>query len=359
MYKKVQRESGVELLRIVLMFMIIVHHLIGQGLNMQYLGTARYLNIPHATVLLFIDNFLIIAVNCFFFISGFYGIKFKSINLISLIFQSVFYGIAIDLVFKVPLSFHSLVMNLFNVITGEWWFLTCYFFMYLIAPLFNAGIKTLTEAQFIYILIVFFILNTRIGVYATTSYGPILGVSSGYSFFSFAAIYLLGRYIKIYLADKDSFIVKRSFPILLVSLLLNFLLVLCVYHYHPEKMYPTILNYSNPLIVLSAVSFFFCFKKLNFSNAFINSISTCVFGVYLIHVHPQFAVNINMHIMHLFNFNISSFNIVVLYLLGVSFVILSGALFIEKIRTIIFSPVLKFFASNTYLLRLDELLKSS
>ena len=73
MEKSIERNLGVDLLRIVLMFMIIIHHIMmrGCGLRNLYQNSFDLKNLPFS----FINAFLVVAVNCFFLISGYYGMK--------------------------------------------------------------------------------------------------------------------------------------------------------------------------------------------------------------------------------------------------------------------------------------------
>jgi len=358
---KIERESGIELFRLVLMFMIIIHHLIDQGLALGYIGSSKYVINSHTPVLLFIDNIMIIAVNAFFFISGFYGIKFRSKNLINLFLQGTFYAVIIDVVFwyffKVPLSAYHIIRDFFNVIYGEWWFLSCYFFLYLLAPFLNAAIKNITQKQFQFTLAVLFFCNTVFSYTCKTTYGPVIGVSGGYSLFSFMFIYLIGQYIYKYLRMQPNLLISRPLYILIPSLLLNYLFVFIIYRHKPDLTFTAGLAYTNPLIVLSAVSSFFVFNKIKFKNRFINSISTCVLGVYLIHVHPYMALYFTSWVPHIFNF--SSFAVLLCYLVVAAIFILSGAIAVEKLRSVIFAPVTDFIYKKTKLNRLDVIFAES
>lgn len=51
--EKAERDSNIELLRIVLMFMIIVHHLVTMGLNLRELESGTYIPMSSTTFQIF------------------------------------------------------------------------------------------------------------------------------------------------------------------------------------------------------------------------------------------------------------------------------------------------------------------
>lgn len=97
MVKKETRDANIELLRSVLMVMIILFHLIVHGCKVKGLHLSLYQPTNHDFFYLFALSFLCVAVNCFIFISGYYGINFKIKTLISFWAQGAFYALGIYL----------------------------------------------------------------------------------------------------------------------------------------------------------------------------------------------------------------------------------------------------------------------
>lgn len=89
---KSERKSNIELLRIILMFMIILFHMLAHGGKIHKLSNGSFYTTDNTPIFLFVFSFLSFAVNCFVFISGYYGIKVRLKTILSLIFQGVFYG---------------------------------------------------------------------------------------------------------------------------------------------------------------------------------------------------------------------------------------------------------------------------
>jgi surface polysaccharide O-acyltransferase-like enzyme len=122
-----QRNYGIDLLRIVSMFMVVILHVLGQG------GVLT--NIQHLTlkgeIFWGIEIACYCAVNCYALISGYVGInaKHKYVNIISLSLQVLFYSvcitgaeIAIALFNRTEISFLTIVSHLLPSITDYWYF---------------------------------------------------------------------------------------------------------------------------------------------------------------------------------------------------------------------------------------------
>ena len=82
-----QRESNIELLRLVVMAFIVLHHFIFHGLG-QYrflsFGKTPLLSSSQIDYALIVDSFLIAAVDVFILISGYFSIKFKASGFVKL-----------------------------------------------------------------------------------------------------------------------------------------------------------------------------------------------------------------------------------------------------------------------------------
>ena len=79
-----------ELLRLVLMFFIVMHHcLIKCGVMNAGFDNGENLDLLAA----FLDPFFFVGVNCFVLISGYFGIEFKFKGLYKLFVQCAFYAL--------------------------------------------------------------------------------------------------------------------------------------------------------------------------------------------------------------------------------------------------------------------------
>lgn len=93
-----RRNSSIELLRLLLMFLIVLGHCIIHGLGLYGIspyshGTINH--IPDSQILfaMIIYCFCTYAVNCFILISGYFGINLSKKKFLSLLFALIFYSI--------------------------------------------------------------------------------------------------------------------------------------------------------------------------------------------------------------------------------------------------------------------------
>ncbi|QNK63626.1 acyltransferase [Pedobacter sp. PAMC26386] len=349
------RELNVELLRIVLMIMIVCHHFImrGRGLHLLYTSGSTNIN-DDALQGLFMDSFLIMTVNCFIFISGYYGIKFRIKTILSLLIQTITYSIGIDILFDLfttqHTSFDTILDGVLSIANGQWWFITTYFFLYLLCPFLNLAKKNLSKFQFLFILGVFTTINFIIGY--TLDPNP-LGVLNGYSLFSFICIYFYGQAFSAHLDFKKGKLFYLSLYV--ICSLLIFGLFFIGLKYVSVGFAWKAFYYNNPLVLISAISFFFFFKKLKISYTGISFFSSSVLAVYLIHEHPKSADFITSN-LNKFATDYKVGSVYLTYLI-IAVCLFLCCTFIEKIRLAVTGPFLNYLMAKFKLDRLDEKLK--
>ena len=143
-----KRESNIELLRILSMFMIIGHHFSVHG---KFIVEETS----------FINNIWIqllfsggkIGVNIFIIISGFFLINSKKVNinkLIKLLAQLFFYSIIIFIIFVLfriePFEIKGLIKHILGY--PVWWFAKAYLILYLFHPYINKFLNSLSKAEY-------------------------------------------------------------------------------------------------------------------------------------------------------------------------------------------------------------------
>lgn len=352
MKPKTVRDSNIEILRIVLMLMIVVHHLMVHGTALKEIGLNTYKPDQETPYYFLVNSFLIISVNCFIFITGYYGITFKMKTIIGLLVQALFYSLTITFCFYFFSDQHvsalDLLSSLFPVTTGFWWFLTTYLFLFLLSPLLNVC-TSFTEKQFRYIIIVFTLLNCIAGfIFAPFS----LGTEKGYSIIGFSYIYLLARYIRLY-PNYFKLIENKALIIYVTCSLVVFAAAFTALRYVREDQAWRVFSYNNPLIVLSSVAFFFSFKRISLRNNAINTIAQCVFGVYLIHDHKFVREKLEYITHHFFNSNNSYITLTSIFTLAL--IIFVTCILIEKLRQIMFRSLLDWINKMTVWERFDKI----
>ncbi len=290
------RNYGIDLLRMLAMYMVCMLHFIGQG---GILYASRAFPRQHAIAWKF-EIAAFCAVNCFALISGYVGnqAKFKYRNLFRLWLQALFYsaGIALIFYFVKPGSVGKmdLVQAFLPVCTGEYWYLTAYALMFFLIPQMNYLLRNQGKNVLKAMLWTFFVLFSLFSVIPIVETITKI-VELGYSAIWLAYLYMLGGFIKIYgIGELLTFSAKFNWE---NTWLYRFspkvrhwawigVYILCIkLAYLDEKF----VNYNTPFILIAAVALlmFFSQLKITHGKAIIGMASPLAFSVYLIQNQRQ------------------------------------------------------------------------
>ena len=191
-----QRNAGIDLLRVVAVFYVIVLHIIRQGglLNAVTEGSYQYL------VCVALSSVSLCAVNIFGLISGYVGytgeerpIKFK--NYLNLWLEVAFYNILLTLLTlwlrPEVMGQNDLVWMFLPVLGGSYWYFTAYTGLFLFIPLLNTAVSHSSNKALLQLLacivFIFCPLETLFSSFLT---------HSGYSFVWLTILYLIGAILK-------------------------------------------------------------------------------------------------------------------------------------------------------------------
>lgn len=331
-YNVRDRESSFELLRLLCMFLIVIHHFFVHGLNIK--GAYG----DPATVVFF-DTGLMCRIDVFILISGYFGISFKLTGAYKYYSQLFFYGCIGYLIHVINGASigKSLVLNSVFVIGASpgWWFAQYYFFLYLLSPLLNVAIKAMNKAQFGFVLILMTILNLY---YSFVWRIPIN--SSGCGLFQFVYLYLLGRYIHILFDDK-----QLNFKLGVVTTLFVVFCLLMGWVGLIEMNKGVTLNsifvykvYNHPFVLLSGIFLFLAFVKVKFQSKWINWIASSTFAIYLIHENVYLSRIIYGYVPVLISYGSTTFYKAIL-LMGGALVLMMCCVLVDKVRLIAMGPL--------------------
>lgn len=269
------------------MFMVLVLHA-----DFQALGAPNHHDIINSPVSSFVKILLEIvsigAVNIFVLISGWFGIHPSIKGFCSFAFQCLFFSIGIyGLLFtigQVNLSMLG-IASCFSF-PGSYWFIPSYICLYIFSPILNTFINTADKKTHIIVIASFFIFQFLYSF--CTNSAPFL--MKGYSTLSFMGLYLLASYARRYsLLKKWKNYHLIALWLIIIFLMTFFYISICLTGY--GRITDNLLDYSNPLVIGSALILVLFCSRLRFSNRLINKIAASCFAVYLLHCNPYTYYN--------------------------------------------------------------------
>lgn len=332
----VDRNGNGELLRLLAMFFIVLHHFFVHGMKM--VGDNGN---PYAV---FIDAFFMCRINVFMILSGYYGINYRFKGLWKLFSQCVFYGVVgyfLHLILSGSQMGKSAIFNCLFVFSSSpgWWFVQYYIYLYLFSPLLNYAIKSMNRNQFTFVLILLSVLNFY---FAFLWNNPINNGGGG--LFQFIYMYLLGRYLNLYVVFKESKNSSAIYKWLLCfccsSALMGILAVCSMNGHSGNPLFNQV--YNHPLVVLSAVFVLLAFVNIRIESRVVNFLSSSTLSIYLIHENAYMAPVIYGMVPLVVGCLIApdaGFLLLLGLLIVMSLLLMIACVAIDKIRLIIMHPV--------------------
>ncbi len=315
-----ERQSNMELLRLVAMMMILVMHMDYGAFGLPTAESVE--NAPMTTFgRIFVEHLCLVAVNVYVLISGWFGIRPKMKSFVRLMLQVAMYSIIITGAFLLlgKTAFKIGYVTDMLIIGKQYWFVVSYLLLYLVSPILNTFVEHSSKREFQWMLLVFFGFQFV--------YSWIFGLeefAGGYSALSFMGLYLLARYVKIYENDNDNerrrtkddnennhpdgiascftfhssrftlhsslFTFSQLLALYLFIAAITALFVFLAYGWKGDSFGDAcagiFAHYNSPFIVVSSLVVLLMFSKLKFQSKVINYLSSSAFAVYLIHAHP-------------------------------------------------------------------------
>lgn len=281
-----QRDSNLELFRILLMLLIIAHHYtVNSGLTDCY----DFNNVTNNMIFLqILGMFGKAAINGFTLITGYFMIasnitlrKFLKLYLEAKFYYLLFYIIFVSIGYE-PFSVKGLVKTLFSVIYEAGSLYTgTYIVFFLLIPFLNILVKGLSKKQYQRLLAL------------AICYFTIFSTFFKHETFDFIGwmmvVYLIGGYIRLY--PYKAFDAKKLSILSLVSSIALMILSILAVDFVGSKFdftnYYYMLADSHKFLALTcSVSGFLLFKNVEIPQSkIINRIAASTFGVLLIHAN--------------------------------------------------------------------------
>lgn len=274
---KAERQSGVELLRVIAIFMVLVCHANARVLGLP--SPSDFDSSPSSSV---VRMFFACAgeggVNIFVMISGWFGIHAKPRGLAKLLFQVFFLLWGIYAVFLLTghatLNAHDIKVCL--TLTDEYWFVMAYIGLYVLSPVLNAFVEKATKREFQMVLAAFYAFQCYYCWLSGT-----VDYFSGYCVTFLCGLYLTARYFRLY---PVKLIASHGTAVFFASLLV--VTVVSVVAMARLGNGARMLRYDNPLVIISSLGLLSAFARMRFRSRVVNSLATACFAVYIIHFDP-------------------------------------------------------------------------
>lgn len=310
------RDSNIELLRIVALFIILFWHGIHHGFLQLELdaGSHTFLNIVQYSLLWHVNVFLII--------SGYFGIQFKMKKFVRFILYVMMYfallSISDSLVHRTAFHTRDIILMPYALFKNGlgWWFVKPYLIMYLLSPILNLT-RQLPRKEFMTAFGTLTFLNIICGFFFKSGFN-----NDGFCPEHFCYMYIIG------IGLRNSFpSIRKSY---LWGTMIICLLALCLIGVM-EGWHRYCYAYNNPFVIICAISLFLLFLKLDIKSKNINYFAKSVFATYLITDQSEYTRHYFSKMAEIINEYIPDIRLDLAVWLIIAFVIFAVCVAIDKI----------------------------
>lgn len=284
--KKV-RNSNIEILRIIAMFLVLLVH--ADYLSLGEVSFRDFTNNPlDASLRVLFEVITIVCVDTFVMISGWFGISPSLKGFCNFIFQILFFFVGAYVVSCIlglsSISVHGLLNCIVAGQSG--WFIKAYMFLYLLAPVLNSFIENASRSTYRNVLVSYFSLLI---IYGWLFPGATRYLAEGYSPMLFIGLYLLARYLNLYRPKITQFTFKQDLlsiagvmtGVFILFITPPILLKIDTLPYMNNRFF----SYIAPTNILIASLSVIAFSKLKIQSRVINWVAASSFAAYLLHAN--------------------------------------------------------------------------
>ena len=271
-----KRNYGIDLLRLVLMFMVSVLHVLGQGGVIK----ACVDKTPGYYTFYLLRSISLCAVDGFAIISGYVATNKprKFDRIINMWFQAFFYSFILLLIltlvgFNPNWNYKSLIKAAFPVTFIIYWYFTAYFALFFAIPVLNPFLfsvdKSTAKKAFLLIVILFSVIGCLNDSFKTQ--------------FGYSALWLIVLYCVGVLAKRIELFES------LKSIVLIVLFAACVIVTWVSRVFfgqSVLMSYISPTVFLCGMILVILFSRLRPKGRLIAKLSPLAFGVYLFQLNP-------------------------------------------------------------------------
>lgn len=304
--EKTDRNSSIELLRIISMLLIIGHHALYHGCSASLIFATdfRTLFIQGFSEFGNLGNYIFVYISSWFLVDSLYSNKklfniWRQVFFYSIVIVFLMYLLKIECIKNSDFSFSrisikQLISYCFPFLTGKYWFASCYLIFYCFSPYYAIVVKNMDERIHLKLVLLLILFTLILPIM------PIQNISwlFGGNLMIFVTIYFVCAYCKIY---KKTLFNNRVSYLLVSFFCIIFIIIwrICVTYYFGQELKSgkelfvksgAILNLFTSMYSISNIFLAYClfyfFNSFNFHSSIINKLSSSVFGIYLIHDNP-------------------------------------------------------------------------
>lgn len=287
---KQERNYGIDLLRIVAIYMILILHILGQGgvLRNIWIDAECYVTAWSMELMAYC------AVNCYALISGYVGLnsRFKLSNLFLLWGQVVFISVvslAIFACFGTDITGSNLLDACLPVASGTYWYFTAYFCLYLLTPFINKLIQEMSGKALGCLSIILLFLFSFM---PTVLRRDMFLIDNGYSPVWLGVLYIFGAILGKY-KDRirtNKWVLLGGYVAAVAFTVVSKFVLFHLNFFYGFTLYDDfiLIRYNSPTMVIAAVCLLLLFANLNVKkiSKVIKLLAPATFGVYIIHTEP-------------------------------------------------------------------------
>ena len=329
-----QRNSSIELLRIIAMFMILMHHFVVHN------GYDE-LNLPLGPERIFfqlvmagsgkVGVVIFFSISAWFFLDREQTIKSNLKRVWIMERELLFWSLALMMFYLVfdraDLGPKLMVRSLVPLSTGIWWYATAYAIFLMLLPFLSKGLKVLSREYHLALA------ATVLVIWGLTSFIPgMIGINDG--FFGFIYLFILISAYKWYM---EPFTTRQVW--LMIGTGLGFFLL-----YTCASITLSLLGYDMGIyitgdwklpVIMVGFGMFLLFDRVTFHNRTINRIAQSAFAVYLI---TDYAASRKLFWVKLFNLqDLYQQPFAILQILGILLTIYAICILIDFARQALFA----------------------
>lgn len=287
-----KRNSNIEILRIISMFLIVLGHFAWQT-KWSFSPNDSIVHVASVHSL-WIGGKL--GVNIFVLISGYFLIKsnFKVKSFVSVWLTSYFYAWIIFILYSFfivhDLSLKDLIKTIFMGSAGYLnWFVTAYLIMYVLHPFLNKLILSLKRRELLSLILLSVLIFS---IFETIFKNPSIG-TTGDDAIWLIIVYFIGAFIRLNEKRLIEITNLNLFLFLGLSLALSISTVFALDYVNLIKnisnssyFYGKFIGGTSPLQLVSAICIFIIFiKRAPVQIKWVNSVARTTFAIYLIHAN--------------------------------------------------------------------------